>query len=505
MKKITLLFLVISAIRLSAQPGQPDSSFGVLGTALGPFTTPFNANRYIIQLANGKLLATGYQVLNGNENMYIVRYNSDGSFDSNFGSNGIISDSSLLANNVAFAIAEQSDGKIVVTGAFENPTTRDIFVKRYDSTGVVDTSFGLGGTTITDFQNNSDEVALDIKIQPDGKIVLCGSTASGFQSDIMLLRFNIDGTPDTTFGNNGKVSTDIGTTSQTAHAMALQPDGRIVVAGMTDDFSTLFDILLLRYNANGDPDSSFNSVGFYRDDIGQDDDELFSVALQPDGKIVAAGMTNDLSSYENDLVIRLDSTGHLDSTFNTTGMVIKDYNGGDNRVVKVMLLPNGKIVTAGSQFNTNLDISLTRYTQDGTDDLSFGVNGHTTHTIGIEDEHVHCALLQSDNKVVVTGSYTDGGLENIFTSRYANDTLQTLITTVYSGEIKLYPQPAISELYIDGFSEKAIYSISDLNGRLLADHIELSSSIDIGRLEPGIYFICLSLRNREVVKRFIKL
>ncbi len=505
MKTFTIVLFTFTTIQLSAQPGQPDPTFAGTGTALGPFTSALNLNFSISIQQDGKLVAAGYQVVNGNENMHVIRYNSNGTFDANFGNNGVIEDSVGNANDAAFAVTVQADGKIVVAGAFENPINRDIFIKRYDSTGVVDTTFGLAGISITDFQNNNDDIPLDIAIQSDGKIVLCGVTFNGSNNDIILLRFNVDGDIDSTFGNGGKVSTDIAGTNDRGNSMVLQTDGRILVGGSTESLSSGVDFIVARYKTDGVPDSSFNSDGVFLLDISQIDDLGYSLVLQPDGKIIGGGVTNTLAGDEDDLLFRLDSAGNLDTTFNATGILIKDYNGSDNRINDVMIQSDGKIITAGYVFTVDYDISLSRYNTDGTDDVSFGTLSHISHEIGIENDNVYSALLQSDDKLIVTGSYTDSGLENIFTSRYMNDSLQNFITSVFENEILLYPQPASNEIRISDYPQHSTYSISDMNGRLICSDKEVTSNINISNLEPGIYFLQLNSNSGNMVKMFIKL
>lgn len=196
------------------------------------------------------------------------------------------------------AIAFQADGKMVVAGQKGLSVNSDIAVARYNVDGSLDSSFGSGGKVTTDVAGNSD-VAFAVAIQPDGKIVVTGM-ALNIYPDIVVVRYNSDGSLDTGFDGDGIVltnvyaidTTDFSDNSHYGWTMAIQPDGKILVGGYSSDENMDHDFTVLRYNINGSLDSSFDADGFVTTAIGIDIDEIRSMFVQPDGKIVAAGYSS---------------------------------------------------------------------------------------------------------------------------------------------------------------------------------------------------------------------
>ena len=162
--------------------------------------------------------------------------------------------------------------------------------------GALDPTFDADGIVTTDLTNS--DVAYSVVIQPDGKIVVAGYTISGNQ-DFALARYNTNGSLDTTFDTDGKLTTDLGGNNEdVATSTALQPDGKIVVAGYTNATGGNYDFALARYHSNGTLDTTFDSDGKLITDLGGPDDEAQSMALQPDGKIVVAGFSNASGIYD---------------------------------------------------------------------------------------------------------------------------------------------------------------------------------------------------------------
>ncbi len=272
--------------------GSLDTSFGTGGKV----TTDFGGfdNGYSIALqADGRIVVAG-----GNGDFLVARYNSDGSLDTSFGGTGkVITD--FGGSDSGYSVVLQADGKIIVAGVGNG-----IFsVARYNSDGSLDLTFGTDGKLTTDFGGSN--ITYSIVLQADGKIVVAGESSN----DFTLVRYNNDGDLDTSFGTGGKVITDFGG-SDFGFSVALQADGKIVVAGRvvtkTVDPSFPFpistsDFAVARYNSDGSLDTSFGTGGKVITDFGGFDDIGYSVALQADGKIVVAGFSNGdfaLARYE---------------------------------------------------------------------------------------------------------------------------------------------------------------------------------------------------------------
>ncbi len=269
--------------------GTLDPSFGNGGMAITPVGA--DAGAFGLALQGGKLVAAGVS----DDQIAVVRYNSDGSLDTDFGNGGIVT-TSVGARAAARAVAVQG-GKIVVAGATNNGVDSDFVVARYNTDGSLDTAFNqagsLPGVAVTDFTFYDDE-AFALDIQSNGKIVAAGYTNTGApQYEFALARYDTDGTLDPTFnpaGNKpGTVATPIRAVRDYALAVAVQ-GSKIVVAGYSDtNGSFLFDFAVARYNANGSLDTTFGTGGIVTTDIGVGTAISRALAIQGNGRIVAVG------------------------------------------------------------------------------------------------------------------------------------------------------------------------------------------------------------------------
>jgi uncharacterized delta-60 repeat protein len=259
------------------------------------------------------------------------------------------------------SVAVQADGKIVVAGSCVD-NFDDFALARYNSNGNLDTGFGSGGKVLTDFASSSD-LAKGVALQSDGKIVVAGESHSGtVTGDFALARYNANGTLDTSFDLDGKVTTDFASLVDRVWGVALQADGKILLVGQSQRGGTGHDFALARYNANGTLDATFNGDGKVTTDFPLSNDDFgYGVALQADGKIVVAG-----SSSLDFALARYNANGSLDVTFDSDGMVTTDF-GADDEAYVVALQSDGKIVACGSSgvfVGTGYDFALARYLGD---------------------------------------------------------------------------------------------------------------------------------------------
>jgi uncharacterized delta-60 repeat protein len=357
-----------------------------------------------------------------------------GELDASFGSGGTVI-TSFGGADVASAVAIQPDGKLVVAGRTNIAGNTIFALARYNANGGLDPAFGTAGLVTTDF--GSTDQAFAVALQGDGKIVTAGRRGS----DVIVARYNADGTPDTLFGPTntpGRVITNFGATEQ-ALALVLQPDGKIVVAGRTNKPAPNgnFDFALARYEAAGTLDLTFGTLGLVTTDFGGSVDRAFAMALQPDGKLVVVG-----DSDANFALARYNSDGSLDAGFGTGGKVITSF-GGIDQASAVILQPDGKIIVAGqTDTGISIDFALARYNSDGSLDGAFGSGGRvTTNFTGTSDDLGSAVALQSDGKIIVGGTSDDnfalarytplGGLDTTFGSA-------GLVTTNLGGEDLLH-------------------------------------------------------------------
>jgi uncharacterized delta-60 repeat protein len=351
----------------------------------------------------------------------VARYDSDGSLDPTFGSGGRVTTDFAARSDVGSAITVQPDGKILVAGAASLAATSfDFALVRYNSDGSLDATFGTGGKVTTDFNGGLDAAAA-IGLQTDGKIVLAGFATAG-DPHVALVRYNSNGTLDTTFGAGGKVITDINGTRNFASALAIQSDGRIVAAGSTlttPDSFTMF--ALVRYNGDGSLDSTFGSGGKVTTQVvagDGEDDEIFALAIQPDGRIIAAGQAKFGMDFG---MARYLTSGSIDTSFGSNGLVTTDFNGNIDRARGMVLQSDGKIVLAGAANLTTGstgDFGLARYNPSGSLDSTFGAGGKVITDFGGNVDFARGLVLQADNKIVAAGSTTSISESDFAVARY---------------------------------------------------------------------------------------
>src|SRR5579885_1749835 len=328
--------------------------------------------------SDGKIVAAGFSS-NHNSDFALVRYNTDGSLDDTFSGDGRVTTNFGGDDDEAFGVAIQADGKIVVIGFSDANRDFDFALARYNPDGSLDTSFGGDGKVLTDFGGSDDE-SFGVAIQADGKIVVAGFSDVNGDFDFAIVRYNPDGSLDNTFGNGGKIATDFGGGSDDgAFALSIQTDGRIVVSGFSiPGVSKTADFAIARYNTDGSFDTTFDNDGKVITDFGGDDDEANGVAIQGDGKIVAAGFSDANGDFDFALA-RYNPDGSLDTSFGGDGEVLTDFDRSDDEAFGVAIQADGRIVAAGfSDVNRDFDFAIVRYNSDGSRDNTFGSNGIVT-------------------------------------------------------------------------------------------------------------------------------
>jgi uncharacterized delta-60 repeat protein len=325
--------------------GVPDPGFGnngVVTTALGGLApgTSAGAEAAVLQ-PDGKIVAAGWgpgaAPKTSNSQFTLVRYSPDGSLDTSFGNGGVVTTTLGLIGSTAYSVVLQPDGKIVAGGHVADSAGDLSALVRYLPDGTLDTSFGYGGSIV--FGGGYGGGLTAVALQPDGKILAVGGLEP-------LTRFNEDGTRDPSFGAGGVSAAP----TAGANALALQPDGKIVVAGGEGASGPTFG--LVRVNSDGTADTSFGTGGVVTTQIGSGNATASGVAVQPDGKIVAAGRSasQDTSGNPSQLftVARYTTGGSLDSTFGGSGIVTTlPSSTWSSGATAVALQPDGKIDAAG--------------------------------------------------------------------------------------------------------------------------------------------------------------
>jgi uncharacterized delta-60 repeat protein len=334
-----------------------------------------------------------------------------GDLDPSFGGDGAVA----IAGFVGDAIALQPNGKIVVAGFTADAR---LALARYNRDGSLDTSFGFGGIVITSFGANA-QAARDVALQPNGKIVAAGTAGEdlGGAREFALARYNRDGSPDLTFGGDGRVTASFGVSINDANAVALQPGGKIVAAGYAPG-AVGGDFALARFNRDGSLDTSFSSDGRLATDFGLRETAT-DVAVQPGGRIVAAGFAGGVTFDDDFALARYNPDGGLDMTFGSDGKVTTDFGATDGAGA-VALQPGGKAVAVGATLHGSgaIEFALARYNPDGALDGTFGGDGTVTTSFGANQQIANAVALGTGGRIVVAGLANNRADDDIALARY---------------------------------------------------------------------------------------
>jgi uncharacterized delta-60 repeat protein len=356
----------------------------------------------------------------------LTRYRPDGALDLGFGIGGTVA-TGLSAGFLGDAgdVAVAPDGSLVVVGVLDRGSTgEDFAVQRYDRDGVPDPAFGSGGTVTTDFAGGSD-LAHAVAVAPDGGVVVAGhATGPAGDQDFALARYTASGAPDPAFGAAGLVTTDVAGGADLGSALALQADGRAVVAGrVTDARGSREDFGVARYAVDGSPDPTFGEAGLAT--VRFDGPSIATaVTVDDQGRVLVAGHAQmGFSATRSDFALaRLDAAGDPDVSFGADGLVTTDFGASPGAPVHdefargVAVQRDGRIVVVGvAQLDVGADLAVSRYTSDGAPDPSFGAGGRLTVDVhGGFDTAEDAAVQVVDGLVLVGGSAASGRtLENL--------------------------------------------------------------------------------------------
>ncbi|MEO5572271.1 MAG: T9SS type A sorting domain-containing protein [Bacteroidia bacterium] len=393
--QLLFIFLIVSTAA-KAQYGTLDPTFGIGGKVITDIGGADDKGASIAIQSDGKLVIAGFGYNGSNNDVAVTRYQTDGSLDSTFGTNGKVTTAIGSYHDYGLSVAIQPDSKIVVGGYSHNGLNNDFALLRYMSNGNLDSTFGTNGivtTAIGSYGDNANSIAL----QADGKIIAAGFSDTSTGDFFALARYNSNGSIDTTFGDAGRVITHIGLSDDQINSIKLQSDGKIIAGGYSYNGND-WDFALVRYNTNGSPDTSFGTNGIVTTDIGSDDNMLYSIALQSDGKIVGAGWAGLQFAGA-----RYNTDGSLDNSFGSAGIVIAII-GVNDEADAVAIQTDGSIIFAGISHNgTNYDFGLIRLQTDGSADSTFGTGGKVVTDFGNDNDYCLSVAIQSDNKIVAVG------------------------------------------------------------------------------------------------------
>ena len=400
MKKIYLSFvLAILSLRIYAQPGALDLPFGAGGIAYTNILNATNGNESasaVVLQPDRKIIVSG----NAGGFSCIYRYNSDGSLDDSFDKDGKL----FFPKWGIAGIALQADGKLVAVGSVSNGTDLDFAIIRFNTDGTIDNEFGTGGEVLTDFNNLKDQAGA-VAVQTDGKIIVAGVaevSTNPTKLDFALARYNTDGSLDNDLDEDGKQTIPVSPSLQPQVSIVIQNDGKIVVGGSTlfsSGFDITIDFILMRFNTDGSLDNSFDGDGKVTTNFGPGSSSaiLSQIALQGDGRIVAGG------SFRGDFAIaRFNTDGSLDNSFDGDGRVTTDFNGASDALEGMAIQSDGKIVAAGSSHTSVNASAMARYNTDGSLDNKFDGDGLLITNFGSPGT-INAVAIQTDGNIIVAG------------------------------------------------------------------------------------------------------
>lgn len=339
----------------------------------------------------------------------------------------------------AKSVFVQSDGKLLLVASSQSTSdgsSKSLSLMRLNADGTIDTTYG-GGDGIVSHSTGTTLGFYNAVQQSDGKVIAVGISHDGSHGsvDFALMRFNADGSVDTSFGTNGTVITDMGSGSDYGINVAIDSQGRIVVGGQHKVAGTEFDMAVARYTSSGALDTTFSGDGkAYISIPGATSSNYHGLTLQSDDKILIAGDKGQSSGGSLSAVARLNTDGTLDTTFDTDGIVTTDIGSGSDQAITISVNASGSIAVGGLAYNNNpgggWDVAVAKYTSTGALDTSFDTDGKLITVVpGWDSSLVEAGIkLFDDGKVLVTGLAEDlGTYDNDFlVARYnANGSLDT--------------------------------------------------------------------------------
>lgn len=390
-----------SLIRLNAN-GTLDTSFAAStgGKLLIPIGIYHDRSHSVAVQADGKIVVAGeYTIDSYNTDFGVVRLNTDGTLDNSFAGNGKAVVTLSSGYDYGNSVTIQPDGKIILAGnSLGTNNAQDFSLIRLNVDGTLDTSFDGDGKAIFAVSPYA-ESGSSVTVQADGKIILAGNCVNPVTSntDFSLIRLNANGSLDTIFGDlvsgvhTGKAIIDVAGSTDYGRSLTVQTDGKLILAGNSySAISKSYDFSLVRLNADGSLDTSFGTGGKYLLSVGNDTDQVTSVVVQPDGKILFAGSstisTPDPRPGRPDIktslvtLVRLNPEGELDNSFGASGIASMSAAKSFSHGYGLTLQPDGKIVVGYGDISAGYNFGVMRLNADGSLDTTF--NGTAENTLG---------------------------------------------------------------------------------------------------------------------------
>jgi uncharacterized delta-60 repeat protein/LPXTG-motif cell wall-anchored protein len=437
--------------------GTLDTTFGNNGKVTTNIGTQPSVDQalHLAMQSDGKFIIAGDTNIGGSLDFSAVRYNADGTVDTTFGTGGKVTAdfANTGDNDYGKSVLIQSDGKILLIGHSEMSGSVDFAAVRFTSNGTLDNTFGTGGKATADIGNSTGDNVVSATLQSDGKILIVGSSYVNNEWDFAIARFDTNGTLDNSFGTGGKTTTDLGI-HDWGNSVAVQTDGKIVLAGYSGT-AHRNELAVVRYNIDGTLDNTFGTGG--KVTIANESSEGYSVMLQADGKILVSGRaySDTTSSFA---VVRYNTNGSLDTTFGTAGKVTTDFGNNRSEATAMTSQADGKIIVAGNVYiGSTYAYAVVRYNTNGSLDTTFGTAGKVT-TVFDAVSNAGSVALQADGRIIVAGTSDYDFLATRYysalpaqpvapttsTSTSTSTTIATTTTTTAPNRVSTQSAPALS-------------------------------------------------------------
>lgn len=448
---------------------------------------------------NGKILVLGVSGDGVEASHFVVRLNPDGAVDETFGQSGV----AVIETDAEYpdlrGINIQSDGKILISGVINNA----FGIFRLDSLGTIDPTFGTGGLCNTPFCGF--DAIEDLATNDSGEIAAAGYSCE-FNARFTIAMFKPDGTLDSSFNQEGYFASEFNDAFRSFNTVAFQ-DNMIVAAGHCHSSTDVMKdmVYAIRLDSTGQLDPGFGNNGefAYTNDW---DTEVYDMVIQPDGKILICF----------DKIVRLNSDGTIDGTFGDNGILTPEVDMAFVTMKSLALQADGRIVAAGEanrwgNAGGGTHNVIARYTADGTPDNSFGSNGIILSPVGNRTVYFRSSYLQPDNKILTAGFfyYNTGYQSRIVLARYLPvQSAPVGIQPLKQEDIILYPNPAGDFVYLKfataDYSKELTWQISDVTGKKISNGLmkDSSSGIYTGKISPAVYYLQVNDKEGRVVKTF---
>jgi uncharacterized delta-60 repeat protein len=519
MKTSTLFAIIACCIVKSgfSQDGSLDNGFSFDGRDVVDFNAQDDFAYPAITQPDNKIIVAGETYSGSSYDFAILRYTQSGVPDSAFSSDGKLIIDWSGSDDFANSLAIQPDGKILVAGSAGVGIDNQFALIRLLQDGTADSTFSNDGMVTTGV--GSVGAPLATLVQPDGKIILAGYS---FNSDIdfTLIRYLPNGDPDSTFGLNGIAVAPIGTGDDTGVSAVLQPDGKIIMTGYLSNGSDL-DIVVARYNDDGTLDTSFNSTGYTITDVSNANNYGRGVALMPDGKIIVGGYT-EVNFSTDFILLQYDQNGLPDTSFNSDGQVITDVSNGDDVAISMTIQPDNKIVLAGyANTGANSDFAVVRYNSDGSLDSTFDADGKVTTDFNNTSD-IGTLITQGDSRLTLGGYTLNPTGADFATVSYLCEACKAAgnIATTTSeilpanNAVSLFPNPVTDKANFIYSTDDDIVSLKlyDVNGRRVQSFMNNerkekgshTAALEFQQLPAGMYFLVLSGKSTFHVIKMVK-